>query len=103
MNMFNVLNGHKHITKKDPAGTEMATEVEKSVYYLIELGEKQGLEMKPILEKTTKSGQTLLLMATHYSSNLAMKLLNRGINAKSIDNTFRTPQFKVRTKRNNKI
>ena len=34
----------------------MATEVEKSVEYLIELGEKQGLSMNKILKKTSRTG-----------------------------------------------
>ena len=97
--LFHVLKRHRNEgAGKDPSGTEMAIEVEKSVEYLIELGENEGLEMNKISEKTNKSGQTLFENATFYSPDLALQLLNRGINTKSIDEKFMTPQFKVSRK-----
>ena len=75
--------------------TGMFTEIETSVLFLVEEGEKHGVEMSTILNTRNKEGTTLFNWATIYSEKIALALLERNVIVNTIDSNFVTPKFKV--------
>ena len=73
----------------------MITEIEEAILYLIEQGEKHGVEMKTIIDTRNKNGNTLFGWATKYSENIALALLERDVVVNTIKNDFDTPWFEV--------
>ena len=79
-----------------PDNLPMMREIEESFFFLIEYAESNNIDMKIILNATTKGGQTLFYKASIYSESIAEYLLNFGVNVNSVDYTFRTPIIRVR-------
>ena len=77
------------------SSTGMFSEIESTLLFLIEEGEKCGVEMSTILNTRDKDGQTLFLWATRYSEKIALALLERNVIVTTIKSNFDTPWFKV--------
>ena len=76
MASLNPMFNNKISTGKNPtASTGMFSEIESTILYLIEEGEKHGVEMKSILDNRSKDGGTLFRYATVVSEKTALKLL----------------------------
>ena len=78
-------------TDEDPTtSTGMFTEIEETILYLIKEGEKYGVDMKTILDTRNKSGSTIFSLATKYSENIALALLERDVTVNTIISKFNT-------------
>ena len=73
----------------------MFNEIESTIFYLIKLAEDNKLDMDKILNWVTEDGQTLFWNAAFYSESLALELLTRNIDVKTVDHLFQIPCFKV--------
>ena len=86
----------KKKTKKYPtSSTGMFSDIERTIIFLIEEGEKHGLDMNTILNTSDKHGGTLFHKATIYSEKIALALLERNVIVNTITSDFMTPRFKV--------
>ena len=88
----------KRYKKFPTSSTGMFSEIEKTLLFLIEEGEKRGVEMNTILNTRNKTGRTLFHWATQYSEKIALVLLERNVIVNTIKSNFDTPWFKVRLK-----
>ena len=77
------------------ASTGLFTEIEATVEYLIQLGDKHNLNMTQILNHKIKKGLTLFYKAAFYSEKVAKILIQRNVKVNTVDDTFLTPNFKV--------
>ena len=75
--------------------TGMFSEIENTLLFLIEEGERHGVEMSTILNTRNKQGSTLFSWATQFSEKIALALLERNVIVNTITSNFDTPQFKV--------
>ena len=73
----------------------MMGEIEDSCFFLIQYAEFNNLDMKKILNATTRDGITLFFQASCYSESVAKYLLEFDVNVNSIDNFFQTQNFRV--------
>ena len=64
------------------------------VLYLT-LAEDKKLNMEKILNYVTKTGTTLFKVAAGNSESLALELLKRNVDVKTVDHLFQTPPFEV--------
>ena len=92
--MFEMATRYNLTTGRDPVG-EMLSEIEDSIFYLIDLAERHNLDVAGILNHTAKNGDTLFTQASFLSKRVCRYLLEKGVKVNSIDNLFRTPGFKV--------
>ena len=74
----------------------MLRDIEESVEYLIGLAKKFELDMKKILNHTTKSGETLFMGASIFSEKITKRLIEEKVKVNSITDLFMTPFFRVR-------
>ena len=74
---------------------QLMSGAEESVEYLIELGDKHGVDMKTVLDETTKCGETMFHKATWLSEKLSKHLLQRGVKTNTVNSSFMTPIFRV--------
>ena len=95
--IFNMAGYYRNITKEYPTGP-MLGEIEDSCSFLIELAKSAKLDFDKTLNHTTKSGATLFLDASRYSSKLMAQLLRQNVQVNSINHLFITPFFRVRLK-----
>ena len=93
--LFQMANEHKNRTGKDSSGS-MLLDMGESGVYLIDLAKGFNLDLKKILNHTTKNGQTLFSTASNYSKTLTRRLLEENVHVNSVDHKFMTPSFKVR-------
>ena len=77
------------------SSTGMFTEIETTILFLIEQGEKHGVDMSTILNTRNKGGETLFYWATMYSEKIALTLLESNVIVTTITSNFNTPWFKV--------
>ena len=75
--------------------TGMFSEIETTIFFLIEEGERCGVEMSTILNTRSNDGTTLFDWATQFSEKIALALLERNIIVNTIRGDFDTPWFKV--------
>ena len=73
----------------------MFKEIESTILYLIKLAEDNKLNMDKILNSVTEDGKTLFTRAALYSESVALELLPRNVDVKTVDNLFQTPEFRV--------
>ena len=78
-----------------PSGP-MLRDIEESVEYLIDLAKKFKLDLKKILDHTTKSGEALFGAASVYSGKITKRLIEEKVKVNSINDMFMTPFFMVR-------
>lgn len=91
--IFEVPVRYHNDTKKWPSSTEdVMREITKTVWHLINLADRYQLD---ILNHLRNDGVTLFALATRYSEELAVELLNRNVQVKSVNNVFLTPSFRV--------
>ena len=93
--LFSMATRYRKETRKYPTD-QMMREIEECCLYLIELGQSFDLDLENILNKTTKSGNTLFDQAAAFSERLAQRLLEESVKVNSIDGFFITPFFRVR-------
>ena len=93
--LFTMAIWYRNKNKKYPSGP-MLREIEESVAYLIDLAKKFGLDLKKIINHTTKSGVTLFFQASAVSEKITKRLIEEEVKVNSIDDTFLTPFFRVR-------
>ena len=77
------------------SGIPMYNEIESNILYLIKLAEANKLNMKKILNWTADDGMTLFWRAAFYSESLAIELLKKNVDVKTVDDLFQTPAFRV--------
>ena len=93
---FQMMVKYCNETRKYPdSSMPMFNEIESSILYLIELAENNKLEMDKIVNFTSNIGDTLFQNATFYSESLAIELLNRNVDVRTLDYYFQIPTFKV--------
>ena len=73
----------------------MFNEIESTIFYLIRLAEDNKLNMDKILNSMTENGKTLFWYAANNSESLALELLKRNVDVKTVDHLFKTPSFYV--------
>ena len=78
----------------------MLRDIEESVAYLIDLAKKFDLNLKKILNQTTKHGATLFFQASAFSEKITKRLIEEKVKVNSIDLNFVTPFFRVGQKLN---
>ena len=74
----------------------MLREIEESCAYLIDLAKSFNLDLKNILNHTSKNGETLFSKASIYSETITRRLLDENVHVSSINDMFVTPYFRVR-------
>ena len=90
---------YKNRTKNYPSSsTRIFSEIETTIMFLIEEGDKCGVEMDKILNTKDKSGKTLFSWAARYSEKIALALLERNVIVNTIESDFETPSFQVSSK-----
>ena len=78
------------------ATTGLMPEINKTIRYLIKLGDDHKVDMARVLNQTTKTGQTLFMGASSFSEEVASDLLRRRcVDVNTVNNIFMTPSFKV--------
>ena len=93
---FQPMSNYKIKTDEYPSSsTGMFSEIETTLLFLIEEGEKHGVEMSTILNTRDKNGVTLFHWATIYSEKISLALLERNVLVNTIKSDFLTPLFKV--------
>ena len=93
---FNMMEWHKNETGNVPdSSLEMFNEIESTVLYFIKLAVDNNLNLDKILNWVTENGETLFFRASFYSESLALELLSRNVDVKTVDNLFITPLFQV--------
>ena len=96
MSLFNFAAKYVQECRQFPGNQPMMREIEDSFFFLIQYAESNSLDMKTILNATSKSGITLFFLASCYSERIGNYLLDHGVNVNSVDSAFQTPIFKVR-------
>ena len=86
---------HNKTGKLPDSSMPMFNEIESTILYLIKLAEDNKLNMDKILNWVNKIGKTLFWNAAYYSESLALELLKRNVDVKTVDHLFRTPSFRV--------
>ena len=74
----------------------MFNEIESFFIYLIQLAERNNIDMDRIINDTNDAGVSLLHSATVYSEKISIELIKRNVKVNTIDNNFITPRFRVR-------
>ena len=93
---FNMMRLYENETGNKPdSSVPMFNEIESTVLYLIKLAEDNKLNMDKILNWMAENGMNLFYGAALYSESLALELLRRNVDVKTVDNLFRTPPFRV--------
>ena len=93
---FQPMSKYKNKTKKWPTtSTGMFTEIEEAIMFLIDEGEKHGVDTKTVIDTRNKNGNTLFYGAAQYSEKIALALLERDVIVNTITSDFGTPFFKV--------
>ena len=96
MTSFQRMQWYLKKTQNYPSSsTGMFSEIETTLLFLIEEGERHGVEMSTILNTRAKNGDTLFQWATLYSEKIALALLERNVIVNTISSDFQTPSFKV--------
>lgn len=96
MNCFDLAVGYSQETGDLPElTTGMMAEIENTIQFLIKLGNMKRVDMKSVLNHTTKEGSTLFLLASYYSEKLTYQLLHRRVDVKTVNFSFLTPSFRV--------
>ena len=95
ISLFTMATKYRNKTKKYPTGP-MLHEIEECCFYLIELANMSGVDLKKYLNHTTKHGITLFDQAAAYSKRLTLYLLKENAKINSINSYFMTPSFRVR-------
>ena len=94
INLFQMANEYGNETNEYPSGP-MLREIEESCFHLIDLAKSFNLDLKKILNHTTKSGTTLFDQASSYSEKATRRLLEENVQVNSVDHKFVTPFFNV--------
>ena len=69
--------------------------IEECCEYLIDLAKFYNLDLKKILNQTTKAGLTVFHLASKLSEKLTRRLIEENVQVNSINNYFVTPYFRV--------
>ena len=94
--VFNMLEGYYFEPGNCPdSNLPFFNEIESTVFFLIKWAEDNNLNMDAILNWTSKNGKTLFWFATLFSEQLALNLLKRNVNVKTVDDLFSIPTFRV--------
>ena len=84
-------------TKQAPdSSIVMFNEIESLFIYLIQLAEKNNIDMDRLINVTDYAGESLFHAATVYSEKISIELIKRNVKVNTIDNNFITPRFRVR-------
>ena len=93
---FDMMIWYHHETGNVPdSSMPLFNEIETTILYLIKLAEDNKLNMDKILNSVTANGKTLFMNAALYSESLALELLKRNVDVKTVDDSFQTPSFRV--------
>ena len=92
---FEMAIAYRNATGEDPSGP-LLRHIEESCFYLIDLAKCFNLDLKKILNHTTKSGETLFDVASVYSETITRRLLEEDVQVNSVNDSFVTPFFRVR-------
>ena len=93
---FNTANGYRSSNSGLYPSGQKLRDIEKSVFYLIDLAKRFNLDLKKILNHPTKNGNTLFSSASIYSETITRRLLEENVQVNSVDHQFLTPFFRVR-------
>ena len=74
----------------------MFNEIESLFIYMLQLAERNNLDMDRVINKTEENGQSLFDIASLYSEKVSLELITRNVKVNKIDNEFGTPLFRVR-------
>ena len=84
-------------TKRLPdSSIVMFNEIESLFIYMLQLAERNNINMNQLIKNTTEAGRSILYDATLHSEKISHELIKRKVKVNSINNEFRTPVFKVR-------
>ena len=87
---------HQIATRSYPtSSTGLFKEIETTLLFLIEQGDKHDVDMKKVLNWKNKTGETLLSKAVKYSEKISFALFDREVVINVINCRFKTPLFKV--------
>ena len=93
---YQIANRKKRKTPKYPnSNMPMFDEIELTILFLIELAENNNLNMDKILNTVNEGGKTLFWNAAFNYEWLALELLGRNVDVKTVDHLFQTPLFQV--------
>ena len=96
MSPFEMIGYYHNETGNVPdSSMEMFNEIESTILYLIKLAEDNKLNLENIINWVTEDGQTLFWRASLNSESLALELLSRNVDVKTVDSLFQTVSFKV--------
>ena len=74
----------------------MFNDYESLFIYLLQLAERNNVDIDRVINHTTDAGSSLLHHSTLYSEKISLELINRNVKVNRIDNRFVTPRFLVR-------
>ena len=91
---FSLMTSYQNETRKIPTSSmPMFDEIESTIFYLIKLADDNKLSMNKILNSVT--GQSLFWNASFFYESLALELLTRNVDVKTVDYLFQTVSFRV--------
>ena len=70
---FNMANKYRNRNNGEYPSGPMLHEIEETIFYLIDLAKCFNLDLKKILNHTTKSGETLFFLASIYSETITRR------------------------------
>ena len=74
----------------------MFNEIESLFIYLIQLAERNNIDMDRIINVTNDAGQSIFNSASEFSEKISLELLKWNVKVNGICNNFTTPVMKVR-------
>ena len=74
----------------------MFNEIESLFIYLIQLAERNNIDMNRIINFTADSGMSLFYRVTVFSEKISIELIKRNVKVNRINKNFMTPLFRVR-------
>ena len=93
---FDMIAKYRNKTGSVPdSSMKMFNEIEWTISYLIKLAEDNELNLTNILNWVGEDGQTLFWKAANNSESLALELLAKNVDVKTVDDLFQTVSFEV--------
>ena len=93
---FDTMGGYMAETGNEPdSSMPLFNEIESTIFYLIKLTDDNKLNVRNVLNWVTDDGSTLFARAAVFSESLALELLSRNVDVKTVDHLFQTVPFKV--------
>ena len=94
INSFDMIVKYQNETGNDPdSSMEMFNEIESTILYLIKLAGDNELNFENILNWVGWDGQTLFWNAANNSESLALELLAKNVDVKTVD--YRTVSVNI--------